>query len=168
MIELDFEIDCLTHSIRNVATGDSFQTDVLRLTRADLKNVSKKNGWRFNWRTELDAVDRSVYKLIICDDPNVIQGLVSLTIKTDHVYMDLIESAPFNIGKDKKCTGVAGNLVAYACKTAFEQGFEGFVSYLSKTNLIAHYMKTLGAIHIGGGIMIMPEMASKNLVDNYF
>ncbi len=74
MIELDFEIDCLTNSIRNVATGDSFQTDVLLLAKVDLKAVSKKNRWRFNWRTEFETVDRKVYKLIICDNPNEIQG----------------------------------------------------------------------------------------------
>ncbi|GHT53208.1 hypothetical protein AGMMS49982_15640 [Bacteroidia bacterium] len=168
MIELDFEIDCLTHSIRNVATGDSLQTNVLPLTKADLKTVSKKNKWRFNWRTEFDAADREVYKLVICDNPDVIQGLVCFTVSSDHIFMDLVESAPFNIGINKMYDGVCGNLTAYVCKRAFEQGFEGAVSFLSKTNLIAHYIRTLGAIHIGGGRMIMPSMASKNLVDNYF
>ncbi|GAB6012728.1 hypothetical protein [Viscerimonas tarda] len=49
--ELDFEIDCLTNSIRNVISKDSFATDVLRLTKGDLKHVSKKiNGYSIGKR----------------------------------------------------------------------------------------------------------------------
>jgi hypothetical protein len=50
MILLDFEIDKLTNSIENVVTGDCFPTVVLPFTRADLKQVTKKNGWNFNWK----------------------------------------------------------------------------------------------------------------------
>ena len=44
--------------------------------------------------------------------------------------MDLIESAPFNLGRNKIYEGVAGNLVAFACKVSFQRGFAGF--YLSQ------------------------------------
>ncbi|GHT15102.1 hypothetical protein AGMMS4956_14330 [Bacteroidia bacterium] len=50
-IALDFEIDCLTNSIRNVISGDSFPTDVMRLTTADLPQVAKKNKWLFVWKS---------------------------------------------------------------------------------------------------------------------
>lgn len=45
---LDFEVDKLTRSIENVASGDSFQTEVTHFTLNDLKQVSKKQGWLFN------------------------------------------------------------------------------------------------------------------------
>jgi hypothetical protein len=45
---LDFEIDKLTRSIENVVSGDSFPTEISYLTRTDLKQVTKKNGWLFN------------------------------------------------------------------------------------------------------------------------
>ena len=51
-IGLDFIIDKLTNLIENVITGDSFSTDISILTNTDLKTVSKKNGWLFNWRDE--------------------------------------------------------------------------------------------------------------------
>jgi len=41
-IGLDFEIDELTNSIKNLISGDSFSTDISRITKADLKNVTKK------------------------------------------------------------------------------------------------------------------------------
>jgi hypothetical protein len=136
-IQLDFVIDKLTDSIQNKISGDSFQTEVSRLTRADLKKVSTKNGWNFNWKAELDNNSREVFKLTITNNPSIIQGLLSLTIKQDHLYMDLLESAPFNIGHKKLYEGVPGNLVAYACKVSFQNGFEGFVSFTAKTKLIA-------------------------------
>jgi hypothetical protein len=62
---LGFEVDKLTRSIENVATGDSFETEISVLTKADLKTVSAKNGWLFNWVKELKLNDREVYKLSI-------------------------------------------------------------------------------------------------------
>jgi len=113
-IGLDFVIDKLTNSIQNTVTGDSFPTEVSRFSKSDLKQVTKKNGWAFNWKSEFDNNVREVYKLTISNNPNIIQGVLSLTIESDHIYMDLLESAPFNRGRNKIYEGVAGNLVAYA------------------------------------------------------
>ena len=77
------------------------------------------------------------------------QGLISVEAKADHLYMHLLENAPFNKRKSKMYAGVAGNLVAFACRLSFQRGFEGNVSFISKTQLIDHYSKTLGAIHVG-------------------
>lgn len=52
-ILLDFIVDKLTNSIQNTISGDSFTTEVLRFTKADLKQVTKKNGWNFDWKLEL-------------------------------------------------------------------------------------------------------------------
>ena len=165
---LDFEIDKLTRSVENVATGDSFPTEITCLTRFDLKQVTKKNGWVFDWKKELNADNREVYKLTIQGNPNIIQGLVSLSIEDDHVYMHLIESALFNKGRTKIYLGVPGNLVAYACRLSFQKGFDGFVSFHSKTKLIDHYIKTLGAYHFGGHLMIIDSLPAKTLIEKYF
>ena len=167
-IALDFEIDILTNSIQNTISGDSFPTEVSSLTKADLKQVTRKNGWSFNWRLELDDNAKEVYKLTITNNPNIIQGLLSLAIESDHVFMNLVESAPFNIGKNKLYEGVAGNLVAYACKVSFQRGFDGFVAFDAKTKLIHHYGKILGAYHFGGQRMIVPTYSAQILIDKYF
>ena len=44
---LGIEIDKLTNSIVNTISGDSFPTDVHPITKVDLKNITKKNGWLF-------------------------------------------------------------------------------------------------------------------------
>lgn len=165
---LDFEIDKLTNSVENIVTGDSFSTDITLVSAADLKNIKLKNGWAFNWKYELKQPQRDVYKLTIVNNQMVIQRLLSLEIKEDHVFIHLIESAPFNKGKNKMYAGVPGNLVAFACKLSFQRGNEGNVSFISKTQLINHYIETLGAIHFGGRLMIIDAQAALKLISKYF
>jgi len=82
--------------------------------------------------------------------------------------MNLVESAPFNIGKNKLYEGVPGNLVAFACQLSFQKGFDGFVAFDANTKLIPHYEKTLGAVHFRGQRMIVPTHAAQILIDKYF
>lgn len=167
-IEQSFLIDRLTNSILNTISGDSFQTEVSRLTKADLRNIINGKGWHFNWKDEFEDIKKEVYKLTINNNPNIIQGLLSLTIEEDHVFINLLESSPFNIGKNKLYEGVPGNLVAYACKTSFQKGFDGYVAFTAKSKLIGHYEKTLGAYHFKNRRMIIETHAAKMLVKKYF
>lgn len=167
-IELNFEVDKLTNSIENVNSGDSFPTEISLLTNAELKGLTKKNGWQFNWPSEMKAPEREVYKLTISNNPNIIQGVVSLEFKSNHVHMHLIESAPFNIGKNKTYFGVPGNLVAFVCKVSFQRGGEGYVSFIAKTKLIEHYKKSLGAVQLGGQNMMITTEAALKLTNKYF
>jgi len=164
----DFFVDRLTNSIVNVTSGDSFQTEVSLLSKEDLKQVQKKNGWLFNWKNEQQIPDREVYKLTIINSPSIVQGVTSLTLKPDHVFLNLIENAPFNKGENKVYEGVAGNLVAFACKLSFQRGSDGFVSFHSKTNLVDHYIKSLNAKHYGNLLMVIDTVAALKLVDKYF
>ena len=167
-IELDFEVDKLTNSLENVVTGDSFPTDITLISSPDLKTITKKNGWTFDWKEEFKQPKRDVYKLTIVNNQTVVQGLISLEIKSDHVYMHLVESAPFNKGKTKIYSGVPGNLVVFACKLSFQRGHEGNVSFFSKTQLVQHYIDTLGALYFGGRVMIIDTNAALKLLYKYF
>ena len=102
------EIDRLTDSILNTISGDSFATEIRRVTKEDLKGVTKAKGWKFSWLSELKEADREVYKLTIVDNPDIIQGLISISDFGDHYFLHLIESAPFNLGKKKLYEGVPG------------------------------------------------------------
>lgn len=64
-----------------------------------------------------------------------------MEVKPDHVYLHLIEGAPFNIGKQKTYFEVPGNLVAYSCKLSFQRGGDGYVSFTAKTKLIDTTLK---------------------------
>ena len=168
MAYIDIDIDKLTNSIENVVTGDSFPTEILPLSKPDLIHLTKKNGWKFDWEKEYKQSDRDVFKLTILWNPTVIQGLLSIAQKQGYLEMHLIESAPFNCGKNKMHYGVAANLVAFACKRSFELGFDGFVAFTAKTVLIDHYIKTLGAVQIGGQRMAIAEKQALELIKRYF
>lgn len=167
-IGLDFLIDKLTNSIENTVSGDIFQTDISILSKDDIAAISQKNNWLFDWKKEFRNPQRDIYKLTIVNNQTKIQGLISLEIKTDHVYVHLIESSPFNKGSSKIYSGVPGNLIAFACKLSFQRGHEGYISFISKSQLIEHYIETLGATHIGGRIMIIDRTAALKLIDKYF
>jgi len=162
------EIDRLTNSIVNKISGDSFPTDVHPITKADFKNISRKSGWIFNWSNEFKSKDKQVFKLTIRNNPEIVQGLVSISDNNDHYYLHLIENAPFNLGKNKLYEGVPGNLFAFTCKISWDKGYQGFVAFTSKTKLIEHYEKTLGATNIGGHKMIIFPQEALKLIKKYF
>jgi hypothetical protein len=166
--KIGIEIDKLTNSILNTISGDSFPTDIHPLSKSDLKNVTIKNGWQFNWAKEYKLEDRQTYKLTIKNNPKIVQGLVSISEFEDYYYLHLIENAPFNIGKNKLYEGVPGNLFAFTCKTSWDKGYQGFVSFTAKTKLIDHYEKSIGATHVGGHKMIIFPHEALRLIKKYF
>lgn len=166
-IGLDFEVDKLTNSIENFATGEVFDTLVIKLTNADVKQI-KKADWQFNWRNELKDSTKEVFKLTTENNPQIIQGLISIEDKQDHMFMHLIESSKFNKGKSKVYLGVPGNLVAFACKISFDKGYDGFLAFDAKSSLIGHYETTLNATHFRGLRMFIETNAAKKLISHYF
>lgn len=165
---LNVEIDRLTNSVQNTISGDSFPTEVFEVGKEDSRNLAKTKGWKFDWRKEVKEKDRKVYKLTILGNPDIIQGLASISDNGDHIYLNLVESAAFNLGKKKLYQGVPGNLFAFACKLSWDKGNEGIVAFQSKTRLIEHYEKTLGATHIGGHKMIIFPDAALKLIQQYY
>lgn len=164
---VDIEIDKLTNSIENVHSGEVFDTIIVRLFSTNINDI-KKGEWVFNWRNELKIPERQVYKLTTSINPQIIQGLISVTDKGDHVFLDLIENAKFNKGKGKVYFGVAGNMVAFACKMAFELNYNGVISFVAKTQLIGHDEQTLGAKLFGGNRMYVDTVNAMTLVNKYF
>ncbi len=164
---LEFEVDKLTNSIENALTREVFDTEITRLSASDSRKI-KKADWLFNWKEELKDSTKEVYKLTTVNNPTIIQELLSIEDKQDHIFMHLIESSSFNKGKNKVYLGVPGNLVAYACKVAFERSYQGFVAFDSKTALIEHYQQMLGATHFRGRRMFLETKAATKLVRQYF
>ena len=124
---LDFVIDKLTNSVENTSTGEVFNTEIVRLTLKDLKQIHKAE-WQFDWTNEIKDKTKEVYKLTTANNSTIIQGLISIEDKQDHFFMHLIESAKFNKNKNKVYLGVPGNLVAYACKVS--------VDYITKNSFM--------------------------------
>ena len=62
----------------------------------------------------------------------------------------------------------ASNQRCYAVIPMIISTFKGYVSFTAKTMLIEHYQKTLGAINIGGNLMVIKTEAALKLIDKYF
>ena len=132
-IQIDFEIDKLTNSIENAISGEVFDTHISQISET---RKIKKSDWVFEWHSEIKSNSKSVYCLTTLNNQKIIQGLISITDKGDHIFMDLIESAKFNKGKGKLYKGVAGNLVAFSCKTSFEKAMKELYRLWQKHNLL--------------------------------
>ena len=165
--QLDFEVDKLTNSIENAITSEVFETVITKMTGRQSRQI-KKADWLLNWHMELKGKDREVYKLTTVENPAIAHGLISISNNHDHIFMNLIESAKFNKGEKKLYRGIAGNLVAFACRTAFEKGYEGVVAFVAKTQLIDHYRLALGAKSFAGNRMFIDTKESFSLVKQYF
>ena len=160
----------MTNSIRAVSSGNIYETEVLKVSAEEIKKVHKKDGWFFNWKTEFKESGRQLYKLVLAGD-SAIQGLISLEPVPNQLFieMHLIESAPHNHPDQKQFAGVAGNLVAFACKMSFDLRFEGYVAFTAKTNLIPHYIESLGAqVIYGQNRMGIFTKAAKKIVNSYY
>ncbi len=164
---LDFIIDKLTNSIENTLTGEVFDTEIVRMTNVDAKQIREAE-WQFDWHKELKDKSKKVYKLTTVNNPTIIQGLISIEDKQDHIFMHLIESSKFNRGKSKVYIGVPGNLVAYACKLSVDKGYEGFLAFDAKSILIKHYEQSLHATHFRGLRMFIEPSAALRLISQYF
>ncbi len=156
-------IDELTNSINHRATNKSVETVVERIKPNE---IAQLKNWQFDW--EYESRQNDVYKLTINDFPNDIQGVISIEIRKGYVFVSLIENAPLNIGKYGVYEGVAGNLFAYACKLSYELGFEGFVSFVAKTELIEHYKEKILAKLVSGQTMIIEPLEALQLMRQYF
>lgn len=157
---INIEIDALTNSIKDRITGEEFETEVVEASLNDIKNLEN---WNFDWQKEFNLC--KVYKLVLRHEPTTIQGLISILLRKGYVYASLMESASY---KNKRYVGIAGNLIAFACKVSFETNNEGYVNFIAKTALIEHYKLTLKATVIAGQNMMIEPESALFLVQKYF
>ena len=136
-------IDKLTPCLEEVATDKIFRTTFSVATNDELKGLQEK-GWNFDWSSS-ELQRTNIYKLQL-KDGDAIQGLVSAEVVRGAVYIHLAESAPHNLGVNKKFEGVGGHLFAVAIKLSVAMGFNGYVFLEAKNQELAgHYDENFGA-----------------------
>lgn len=101
--------------------------------------------------------------------------MIATKLKKDlyAVEIDIVEYASFNNLHNKsfkkKYAGVGGHLFAKAIRQSYEEGFDGFIPFTAKTNLIEYYKKELGATQIGNTQkMFIDEGSARKLYERYF
>ena len=160
---IDIKIDKVTPCLEEVKTGKIVDTQYnkISINKAFARQLNTEK-WKFDW----DDTTGEIYQLTL-DHNRLIQGLISLKDRGSYVYVELVESAPQNVGKDKVYAGVGGHLFAIAAEKSFAAGYEGYVVLTPKTALVEHYKSKLGAMMMPSGKMYLDDLASIKLVKKY-
>ena len=155
---IEIQIDKLTPCLMERANGRIFDTQINKITPA------KRNyaDWKFDWSIPLKN-GYDIYALKIKNDKQI-QGMIAIAVENNNkaVYVNLAETAPHNYGRNGKYDGVGGHLFAFACKIAYEQGYD-YIYFDAKTELIEYYKDKLGAMQLGKSQRMIIE--GKNFID---
>lgn len=100
-------------------------------------------------------------------DDDTVQGRISVKIDGGVADVDIVETAPHNYSHRGIYTGVGAHLFAIACQVSFDAGYDGFVTFTSKSSLVEYYKKTLNAGVFYDRRMYIDEEAAQILLDKY-
>jgi len=154
--------------ILDCVSGELVKSEIILM---DKKAIPlKKDGWNFNWRNLLKLENGRVYILRTLDSPNQLQGALCLKLEYDMLIMEALELAPHNIGQtNKRYDYIAGCLISFGCKESFkvEGTYKGFLTFVSKTNLIKWYSQKYGAELALGQRMFIDWEKGEKLIETY-
>ena len=135
------------------------------------KNEFKK--WLFDW----SKTEKKGYKILALyvEGDNRIQGAISIRENPQNmsIEIDIVESAPFNSSynkkvKDKEYNEVGICLFTEVCKRSFDLGYDGYVEFIAKSNLVKYYMDNMRAIPIDAQRMYINTSGAKWLIEKYY
>jgi hypothetical protein len=141
-----------------------FKAEILKVETVDYLLINESGQFEFDWTKEKE---NHVFK-ILKKDADEILGLLSIINypKEWRVHINLLENSNQNKGKEKKVDKIAGCLLAFAARLAFEKGYLGFVSLVPKTELIDLYVKKYG-FSLFGNQLAIEKQASIDLIEKY-
>lgn len=129
----------------------------------------KKHKWNFNWRQISKHANTTTYGLRLLETAQTVEGVLQVRVEGDMYIMDLIEIAPHNIGSNKTYELVAECLISFACRESFniDGDYKGFLTFVSKTDLIEWYSSKYGAIQAMGQRMYITPEKGLELINKY-
>lgn len=141
--------------IVKASTGERVEIDIDLVEGRDYKNLTATK-YFFKWKYE-SAYE--VYKLRIKGQEDIL-GVVSMekVVHEERIEIRLLATSRENMGKEKIYDGIAGNLIAYACRLALKEfGAGTAVTLFPKTELIPHYVNCYGMIPAGRHLMLLGD-----------
>jgi len=151
--------------IKDLESGKSLNSIISEIIEADYKLIGDSGNFSFDWKEE---AKNEVFKIYLKDESDNILGLLSLKDHPDEhrIHLNLIEVSRENIGRDKKLDNIAGCLIAFACRIAFERNYYGFVSLKPKTRLVELYQEKYGFRQYGR-LLAVEDQSSNYLIKKY-
>ena len=172
---ITFQIDGFTPCLKDVATGEIFDTEVVRIKRKTfLSKFNKKTGWYVNWSKYPERTE--VYALVIKRTMDI-QGVVAVQYDMDARAVYIVwgctspENNVWQYGK-KKYDGVGGHLFAIAAELSMKKGYEGYiVAEAIDEELFQYYISEFGALSLPPLVnpyrFMLSDKMSKKLMEVY-
>ena len=145
--------------------------------RAVIKEIKYSKSEFKNWLFDWSKTEKKAYKILALyvEGDNRIQGAISIRENPQNrtIEIDIVESAPFNSSynkkiKDKEYNGVGICLFVEVCKRSFENGYDGYVEFTVKSNLVKYYMDNMRTIPIDAQRMYINTSGTKWLIEKYY
>ena len=145
--------------------------------RATIKEIKYSESEFKNWVFDWSKTEKNGYKILALyvEGDNRIQGAISIreNLQNMSIEIDIVESAPFNSSynkkvKEKEYNEVGICLFTEVCKRSFEIGYDGYVEFIAKSNLVKYYMDNMRAIPIDAQRMYINTSGAKWLIEKYY
>ena len=145
--------------------------------RTIIKEIKYSKNEFKNWLFDWSKTEKKGYKILALyvEGDNRIQGAISIRENPQNmsIEIDIVESAPFNSSynkkvKDKEYNEVGICLFTEVCKRSFENGYDGYVEFIAKSNLVKYYMDNMRAIPIDTQRMYINSSGAKWLMEKYY
>ena len=165
------DIDLLTQCLIRKKDDKIVKTEIKEIIVQDYN----LKDWEFNWIEESKKGNKILG--LFAENDRRLQGIIEYYENKERKLLEviLVEIAPFNnyhnpknYLKSKEYLGVGGHLFTEVARISFEKGYDAYVSFLAKTNLIEHYKKTLGAKQLSYIEMYIDDEAARRLVKKYY
>jgi hypothetical protein len=158
--------------VLEVATGKEHKIVIERVTEDDLKKLTVKR-YFFKWKEEGQSSE--LYKLRLEADEDI-KAVMALVHYPDEfrIEIKLLAASKENVinkkekgKKQKEFGGLAGNMIAFACRLAVvHYGEKACVSLLPKTELKDHYIMEYGMAD-GGWQVFLESRPLLDLIAKY-
>lgn len=141
-----------------------FKAEILEIEKSDYAEIKKSGQFEFDWSKEKNY---HVFKIVKENEAEILGLLSIINIPKEwRIHVNLIENSNKNKGKSKEIDKIAGCLLAFTARLAFEKGYLGFVSLIPKTELIGLYVKKYG-FKVFGNQLAIEKQTSIDLIEKY-
>ena len=172
--EIEIIIDEITPCLKDSSIDEYVDTDyekIEHISSSTASQMKKYEKWKFDW-SDTDLDDCSIYALYVKGTKQT-QGLIACREFKNHnqtkgyIEVVLAEANPKNVGSEGRYKGVGAHLFSIASRLSLNSGYDGYVTFVSKTDLIQHYIDKLHAEVLFGSTMQLDTEAFKRLVRIY-
>ena len=144
--------------------GKTFPGQILPVDFAELVTIEQSGQWIFKWEEERD---REIVKIALDGYLGEPLGLMAYKAINGFVEISLLEIEKLSIGAGGRYQNLAGLLFSFACLISEDKGYEGYVMFISKTQLKRHYIDSYGAQILFGDRLFFDKGASEKLQKIY-